>query len=202
MKKLYTILFSVIVIFFCTSCGKDLNENGSREDNQNEKDEQLDGPYENQDELMEQFVQSILDSTYTLYYIPYFNPEAITPLLEYADDFSPVYYFPQSGLSSYYLHDKKLGECLLWTIECIRVRYPFKDNLHQFVSSIPLLVDKKFLEDVLTIPGVDRLDYRLNDQQLHEVYEVYRKWWESYNHENFEEIRKINLLENLNYVWL
>jgi hypothetical protein len=190
MKSFFTFLIPVILILSCSGCNKD----------QKEKD--IIETYENQDEMVEQFVQSLLDSTYSTYYIPYFNPEAITPLLDYADDFSPIYYFPASLLSSFYFEPKKLGESMLWTIESIRVKHPLNEEnrFNQFVSSQPLLLEKKFLED-LTKPEFDPLDYRLDNQQLYEVYNAYKEWWENYNHENFQQIRKINPLNDLNYLW-
>lgn len=199
MKRIFLILISVILFLFSISCKKDLSDSGN---NQNEKGEQLDEPFEKQDELVEQFIQALKDSTYTSSFIPYFNPEAITTLLEYADDYTPIYYFPQNHMHSYDIVNKKLGECLLWTIESIRVKYPYENPLFPYPSSVPMLVDKKYIEDASTISGIDPLDYRINNQQLYEVYEAYLQWWEDYNHENFEEIRTINPLDNLNYTWI
>jgi hypothetical protein len=184
MKRYFTFLIPVFLILSCFNCSKVSKEKDIIE------------TYENQDEMVEQFVQSILDSTYNLPFLPDFNPEAITPLLLYADDFSLIYEYPHSTISSFYLQDKRLGECILWTIESIRVKYPFKDIFFQFVSSQPMLLDKKFLED-----AGHPLAYRLDTVQLHVVYEAYKKWWKNYNHENFQQIRKIDPMDEFDYIW-
>ena len=83
-----------------------------------------------------------------------------------------------------------MGECLLWTIENIRLNYGNYEKDNPFPSLVPELHMKT---DINVL--------RLTDAQLSEVYKLYYNWWYNNKEKDFEEFRQINPLQDSPYGW-
>lgn len=139
---------------------------------------------------VEIFMEQVKSDKYTADTLPEFSPDEIPVLLRDADDFSEIRYFPVNPLSSQGPNQLTVGECMMWTIEHIRLFYGYYTNLNQFPSLIPELKIRS-----LTY-GSD-----LNETQLKEAYSLYYNWWYDNTVKDFEETRLINPLEVSPYVW-
>ena len=145
---------------------------------------------ENVSNDVERFVKLVQQDKYNQDSMPYFTFRAIPELLKYANDFSEINHFPVNPISSYGPNHLTVGECLLWTIEAIRVFNPPINGRLGFPSFVP----------ELGIKGDINTPF-LNDIQLTEVYSLYKTWWENNDGKDFEITRKFNPLENSLYTW-
>jgi len=145
---------------------------------------------ENVSSDVEQFVKLVQEDKYNQDSLPHFTFKAIPELLKYANDFSEINHFPSNPISSYGPNHLTVGECLLWTIEAIRVFNPPINVRLGFPSFVP----------ELGIKGDINTPF-LNNIQLTEVYSLYKTWWENNTGKNFEITRQINPLENSLYTW-
>ena len=95
--------------------------------------------------------------------IPKFAKDDIEDLLKYADDLTVIPSFPLATIS--YSADGKLrlGECILWTVESIRLGYNASMGC------------KMVHTDADNYEGI----YFLNDAEVRDAVERYRRWWES-----------------------
>ena len=98
---------------------------------------------------------------YTADSLPEFLPEAIPVLLQSANDFSKITKFPVNPYTAYGPVKLTVGECLLWTIENIRLNYGNYEKDNPFPSLVPELHMKT---DINVL--------RLTDAQLSEVYKL------------------------------
>ncbi|MCD8165922.1 MAG: DUF4943 domain-containing protein [Bacteroides sp.] len=96
--------------------------------------------------------------------VPDFEVAHIEELLKYADDMTIVSKFPAPPVSRYSLTDYTLGEGILWTVETIR--------LGRWASLGCKLVRRE-------ATSYDRIFF-LNEEELTEVVQIYRNWWENY----------------------
>ncbi|MBE6286639.1 MAG: DUF4943 domain-containing protein [Mediterranea massiliensis] len=94
--------------------------------------------------------------------LPHFNYEDIEKLLPYADDLSIIPTFPLAPVSYSAGGKLRLGECILWTIESIR--------LGRYASMGCKLV----YANADNYEGI----YFLSDDELKEVAKLYRLWWQ------------------------
>ncbi|NDW13497.1 DUF4943 domain-containing protein [Bacteroides sp. 214] len=138
------------------------------------------------------FVKQIREGSYNVkdnygdITLPNFYSDHIPELLEHVDDMSSIPSYPVSPISLS-VGNRKLGICLLWTIEGIRqgVKYP---------SLSPTLM-------VYTTP--DKQDVReVTNEEAIAVATLYKKWWKGeypYNirHDKFT----IDPLEGTDYAW-
>jgi len=145
---------------------------------------------ENVNNDVERFVKLVKQDKYNQDSMPYFTFRAIPELLKYSNDFSEINHFPVNPISSYGPNRLTVGECLLWTIEAIRVFNPPENVRLGFPSFVP----------ELGIKGDINTPF-LNDIQLTEVYSLYKSWWENNSRKDFEITRQINPLETSLYRW-
>ncbi len=182
MKK-YIIYVFVFIGLFSGSCNKDSMDNAVEENIK-----------------VEQFILSLKQGTYTSGFLPDFTPDDIPALLEHANDYSKIVYFPSSDISSYALNEFKLGECILWNIESLRNNYPYVNRYLQFPSSNPMLIHKDYLNDS-KVNSVAPVDYRLDNTQLDVAYKAYKNWWAKNSKNEFDKIKSINPLKDLDFLW-
>ena len=153
---------------------------------QNDDDEDDNSHYN-----VHEFVQTVKDGKYESMNLPDFKPNDIPLLLAYANDFEEIPRFPTNPISSYYPPIFRLGECLLWTIESIKLNYD-KDRKN-FPSNVPLLIKDGF--------GNDPESGMLNDQELGEVYNLYFDWWSNNYNQDFDTFRYYDILKDTGYGW-
>jgi Domain of unknown function (DUF4943) len=135
------------------------------------------------------FIEQVRNDKYIYDSLPRFSPEVIPTLLKYSNDFKEIHHFPINPLSSYGPIKLTFGECLLWTIENIRVNYGNYDK-NSFPSFIPELHIRN-----------DINSQYLSMTQLNEVYDIYYQWWYSNQNLNFQESRKIDPLIDSQFSW-
>jgi len=150
-----------------------------------------DGKFDPINPEVKKFVELVKNDKYDLAYLPNFVPNDIPTLLKYADDFSVISKFPVNPVSSIYPERLTVGECLLWTIESIRLKYDVEDNMHKFPSLVPQLGKRETINKPF-----------LDENQFTEVYNLYKDWWYNNLGKDFELTREINPLEDSMYFWL
>lgn len=95
--------------------------------------------------------------------IPKFTTDDIGELLEYADDLSVIPSFPLAPISYSAGGKLRLGECLLWTIETIRLGH---------MASMGC---KMVHIGAYNYEGI----YFLSDEEVQDAVNRYRYWWEN-----------------------
>ena len=95
-------------------------------------------------------------------YMPKFTTDDIETLLKYADDLSEIPAFPLAPVSYSAGGKLRLGECLLWTIESIRVGH------YASMGCKMVHVDAEDYEGI----------YFLSDEEVLDAVQRYRNWWE------------------------
>lgn len=93
---------------------------------------------------------------------PAFSVEDIAYLLDYAEDMTEISSFPLAPVSYNAGGKFRLGECVLWTVESIRVGH------HASLGC------KLVHEDAQDYEGI----YFLSEMELAEAVALYRAWWE------------------------
>lgn len=113
------------------------------------------------------FVQQIKSDRYTTtgpsgaVEVPNFKRQDIPLLLLHAKDNTPIKEYPVNPLSTFELEYYRLSQCLLWTIEKVRVgNYP---------SLTPTLMKKD------TITGEYNVVQNIDD--IATAWELYNEWW-------------------------
>ncbi len=148
------------------------------------------GYSKNVDDFVVQLIKGECDSYKGL---PRFDSNDIPAILGYANDFQEINCFPV-GLPSSYLPPRYiLGECLLHTIELIKT-YEGDDNWN-YSLWVPMLVKDEY--------GSDPESRMLDSEELLEVFNLYKDWWEKNSKDKeFEEFRYIDVLKDTGYHWL
>lgn len=95
--------------------------------------------------------------------MPKFKVEDIGELLEYADDLSVIPSFPLAPVSYSAGGKLRLGECLLWTVETIRLGH---------IASMGCKIVHVGAENYEGI-------YFLSDEEVQDAVARYRHWWEN-----------------------
>ena len=95
--------------------------------------------------------------------VPKFDQEDIGELLEYADDMREISSFPLAAVSYSPGGKLRLGECILWTVETIRLGHP---------ASMGCKMVHTNAEDYEGI-------YFLSDEEVLDAVARYRTWWEN-----------------------
>lgn len=126
--------------------------------------------------------------------IPNFRPEQIPALLRYADDRREIPSFPVNPIASFLMTDFKLGECMLWTIESVRISY-------DPANSSPSPERYPSLFPMLTNTVSQRPNPRATEAEIHQGYQAYYDWWYDDPNETFEQKRTINPLEDTPLNW-
>lgn len=98
--------------------------------------------------------------------VPKFTREDIPKLLTYADDLTIIPSFPLPPVCTYFGTKVRLGECMLWIVESIR--------LGQYAS----LGCKMVYADATNYEGI----YFLSNEEVHDAAKRYRFWWENSQH--------------------
>ncbi len=98
--------------------------------------------------------------------MPKFEMEDIEDLLEYADDMSAVPAFPLAPVSYSAGGKLRLGECILWTIETIRLGH------------IASMGCKMVHVDAEDYEGI----YFLSDEEVRDAVQFYHRWWKNREH--------------------
>ena len=118
--------------------------------------------------------------------MPHFTSEDIDALLDHADDLAEIPSFPLAPVS--YGGKPRLGECILWLVESIRLEQNASLGYH--------LVHK----DAVNYEGI----YFLNDDEVLDAVAHYRRWWKTANHTEALSIINSSDTEPLtgsNYMW-
>ena len=95
--------------------------------------------------------------------MPKFTPKDIGELLDYADDLSVIPSFPLAPVSYSAGGKLRLGECLLWTVETIRLGH------NASMGCKMVHVDAENYEGI----------YFLSDEEVQDAVARYRHWWEN-----------------------
>jgi hypothetical protein len=119
--------------------------------------------------------------------LPDFTEDHIGRLLVYLNDTTHLQQFPTNPFSSKYTQPKILNECLFWTIDGIRSR-------NKYPSMEPCLIDTTTYSN---LTGYTRLSGR----KLVEISKIYIDWYEEYQKNRSETVRKKNLFKNTPYLW-
>lgn len=139
---------------------------------------------------VEEFVQLISEGEYTVDYtapLPHFKSYDIAALLRHSGNFKEVPQFPVNPISSFSGIPFRLGECLLWTVESIRITPQTAEKL-SFPSLAPVLIKEGNEE-------------RLSEAELLEVYQLYETWWNNRKDKSFAELQSIDPLAGSGYRW-
>ena len=139
---------------------------------------------------VEKFIELVKNDKYDFESLPSLAPNDIPTILNSANDFTEIKIFPVSPLSSYYPEHLTIGECLLWTIESIRVFYDVDNS----VNNCPSLVPK------IRVMNNDNQPF-LDENNFIQVYNLYKNWWYVNADKDFGITRNINPLESTNYKW-
>lgn len=114
------------------------------------------------------FVKQLKDGTYHctdrngVEILPRFSHKNIPQLLEYADDLSVIGSFPTLFQAN--TGKLRLGECLLWTVECIRRGMPPSKGCKL------VYVRARNYEPA----------YFLTDEEVKDAVAYYRRWWDQH----------------------
>ena len=98
--------------------------------------------------------------------LPNFTQEHIPQLLEHADDMTRIPSFPTMYSSQ--IGKIRLGECMLWIVESIRLGMPASQGCHM------VHLDADNYEAI----------YFLSDEEVLQAATFYSNWWEESGHKN------------------
>lgn len=143
------------------------------------------------DPNVDQFVIMLEKGTYNSMFLPDFKPADIERLLYHARDFRTIKSFPINPISSYRPLKFRLGECLLWTVESIRLKYDTSDEFQKFPSLAPEL----FIPGGTIEPRVASID------DLNRAYNLYLSWWTDNKSRAFSDFRDVNPLKDAVLMW-
>lgn len=137
-----------------------------------------------------QFVSILKEGSYAEkigYELPKFTMNDIGELLKYVDDTTVIVEYPMNPISSKLTLPKILNECLMWTIEGIRLD-------QKYVSLEPSLID-------ITAYKVETGYPRLTNKQLIVLSEKYINWYNEFRINPTETLRKKDLIDSTKYRW-
>jgi hypothetical protein len=166
MKKLFFLFLSVLILISC-------------------KKDNVSTP------TVDEFVSMIKIGNYDSPYLPNFQPEDIERLLHYSKDFQIIEEFPINLISSYRPNELRLGECLLWTVESVRLNYDESSEIKKYPSLVPQLV----------IPGGTFEPQIASIDDLNRAYDLYLAWWANNKTKDFTDFRNINPLKDAVLMW-
>lgn len=148
MKNVFIILFTLLTVLTCTSCSEDSFDYNSPD--------------------VDLFVKMLKAGTYNTksprgyVEVPNFCEEDIPQLLKYSEDLNIISSFPLPPVSAYHSGKARLGECMLWIIESIRLGSPASMGCKMVEANAP------------NYEGI----YFLTDQEVLDAAARYRRWWE------------------------
>jgi hypothetical protein len=115
------------------------------------------------------------------YELPNFSDKDIGRLMTYIRDTTEVVVFPTNPISSFYTSPKILNECVMWTIEGIRLN-------KKYASLQPLVRETSSPFN------------RLTKIQLIDLAAKYEQWYDEYKKNPTDEVRTKNILDS-KYRW-
>jgi hypothetical protein len=139
---------------------------------------------------VERFVILLKDGSYINkagHELPDFKMQHIEGLLFYSKDTSVLFFFPSNPISSKQTYPKVLSECILWTIDGIRLE-------EKYPSLEPRLKDTLAYTSTIGFP-------RLTGKELIKIADTYSNWYNDYRNSPSNALKKKNLLGNTNYKW-
>lgn len=145
------------------------------------------------DMLVSEYTTQLKKDTYTFDVLPEFSPADIDMLLDFSTDDTELTNYPVNPLSSYKGDKVKLGYLALWTVENIRLNYPYDssdESRFLFPSKNPVLRT--------TSGGYEPVD---DLENLIRASELYKNWWMEFSEDNFEQLRSIDPLEGSGLAW-
>jgi hypothetical protein len=154
-----------------------------------------DDAYDAGNPKVDAFVAALIEGKYEQNYLdplPNFKEKDIPALFFYANDFREIAYFPVNPISSFAPPTFRLGECLLWVIEAIRTNTNVNTNHLLYPSLIPVLVKTDNPNEEWS---------PLKEEELQEVFTLYKSWWDSNQALDFNSLQTIDPLENTDYHW-
>jgi len=140
---------------------------------------------------VDQFVTMVKKGNYDSPYLPNFQPNDIERLLHYANDFQKIKAFPINPISSYMPTELRLGECLLWTVESVRLNYDQTSEFKKYPSLVPQLI----------IPGGTWEPQIASVDDLNRAYNLYLAWWTNNKTKDFDDFRNTNPLIDAVLMW-
>lgn len=115
------------------------------------------------------FVKQLKEGTYSpenadgLNTVPHFTVNDIEGLLKYAEDLTVIPSFPLAPVSYSAGGKLRLGECILWTVETVRL------GQNASMGCKMVHVDAENYEGI----------YFLSDDEVQDAAARYRRWWEN-----------------------
>jgi hypothetical protein len=115
------------------------------------------------------FVKQLKEGTYQtknsegVVAVPMFTVDDIPLLLKYSEDMTEIPFFPLPTISSQFGGKARLGECVLWIIEYIRIGH------------YPSLGCKLVKDEADSYEGI----YFLSNEEVLDAASHYRAWWEN-----------------------
>ena len=94
-------------------------------------------------------------------------------------------------MNSYMPTDLRLGECLLWTVESVRLNYDQTSEFKKYPSLVPQLI----------IPGGTWELQIASVDDLNRAYNLYLAWWTNNKTKDFDDFRNINPLKDAVLMW-
>ncbi|MDR0746113.1 MAG: DUF4943 domain-containing protein [Mediterranea sp.] len=140
------------------------------------------------------FVKQLKSGTYKtkndngIVEVPLFTSKHIPQLLKYTEDMTEIPSFPLPSISSHFGGKARLGECVLWIIEGVRLGY------------YPSLGCKLLHNNAESYEGI----YFLTNEEVLEAAALYRLWWEEVENtgtQMFVDTWSINPLQGSDYRW-
>jgi hypothetical protein len=139
---------------------------------------------------VDEFVRLVKDGNYfdkAGYELPDFTFSHIDRLIFYLNDTGRVKTFPSNPLSSKYTSPKILNECIMWTIDGIRLE-------NKYPSLEPCLINTSTYSESTGYS-------RLSGEELLELSDLYVNWYFEYKKNPSEQLKTKNLLKNTPYKW-
>ena len=133
----------------------------------------------------------IKQGIYDYPHLPDFQPGDVEKLLHYTNDFQKIEEFPVNPISSFMPPEFRLGECLLWTVESVRLNYDKTNSYDKYPSLVPQLI----------IPGGTYEPQIASIDDLIRAYTLYLAWWTNNKNKNFDDFRNINPLKDAVLMW-
>ncbi len=135
-----------------------------------------------------EYIELVKANNYSAEELPEFSSEAISLLLSNANDFTEISRFPANPTVSQGPLRVTVCALLLWTVEHIRLNHGnFSEN--KYPSLMPELME------------VNKGTKTLDNVQLVVVLNLYKDWWNSNKHMDFDNSRKIDPLSESDFKW-
>lgn len=139
---------------------------------------------------VDQFVRLLKNGSYEQkvgYQLPDFEVKHLERLVHYLGDTTIIPMFPGNPISSKHSNPKILNECLMWAIDGVRFE-------NKYPSLEAVLIDTSTYSALTGYP-------RIPGEELIEIGNWYKDWYQAYRSNPSTELRKKNLFEQTTYQW-